>query len=237
VADDTELAKLYGFPENLDRPWVKVNFISSADGAVSVSGRSAGLSDENDKKVFLLGRKLADVVLVGAGTALVERYRGVQRDEVPDDWRVAHGLTPVPPVAVVTRRCSIDPTSGLLTDTQVPPIILTTEAAPERRRAALVDAGAEVIIAGERDVDPKAALDVLDAKGFRRVCCEGGPQLFGSLIAADLVDELCLSVAPVLTGGDARRIAVGPAPDAPVRLKLASVLHADNLLMLRYLRD
>jgi 5-amino-6-(5-phosphoribosylamino)uracil reductase len=137
---------------------------------------------------------------------------------------------------VVSRRCSIDPSSPLVTDTQVPPIVFTTDSAPEQRRAALTDAGADVLVAGDLDVDLKAALDVLDERGLRRVCCEGGPQLFGSLIAADLVDELCLSISPMLTSGDARRIAVGPGPEAPIPLTLDTVLHADSLLLLRYLR-
>lgn len=236
MADDTELARLYAFPEVLDRPFVKVNFISSADGAVSVAGRSGGLSDPNDKRVFKLGRTQADVVLVGAGTALVERYRGVRRKEIDPTWRTAQGLAPVPLIAVVTRRCSIDPSSPLLTETEVAPIILTTEAAPAHRRAELATAGADVVLAGEADVDPVAALAALDERGLRRVCCEGGPQLFGTLIAADLVDDLCLSIAPMLTSGDARRIAVGPGVDTPIALSLVSVLRGGDMLLLRYLR-
>ena len=78
VLDDTDLIRLYDFPPDLDRPWVKANFVSSVDGAVSLGGRSGGLSDTNDKKIFRLGRALADVVLVGANTAMIERYRPVR---------------------------------------------------------------------------------------------------------------------------------------------------------------
>lgn len=237
MADDTELARIYAFPESLDRPFVKVNFISSADGAVSVAGRSGGLSDPNDKRVFKLGRTQADVILVGAGTALVERYRGVRRKEIDAGWRAAQGLAPVPPIAVVTRRCSIDPSSPLVTDTEVAPIILTTETAPAHRRAELAEAGADVVLTGEADVDPKAALAALTARGLHRVCCEGGPHLFGTLIAADLVDDLCLSISPLLTSGDAGRIATGPAADTPIALSLVSVLRGGDMLLLRYLRE
>lgn len=237
VADDTELVQLYDFPRELDRPWVKVNFVGSADGAVSVGGRSKGLSDPNDKKVFHLGRALADVVLVGAHTALIERYRGVQPDELPSELRAGLGLAPVPPIAVVSRRASIEPTSPLITGAAAPTIVFTAESVPAHRRTALTDAGADVVVVGDDEVDLTDVLAELDRRTLRRVCCEGGPILFGSLIAADLVDELDLSIAPLLAGGDSSRIATGPLPVEPVRLRLASVLHADDLLLLRYLRN
>jgi 5-amino-6-(5-phosphoribosylamino)uracil reductase len=234
--DDEALIRLYDFPPDLARPWVKVNFISSADGAVTVGGRSGGLSDANDKKIFQLGRTLADVILVGASTALIERYRGVRPDELRATQRVERGMAPVPPIAVVTRRCTVPPDSPLVTDAIAPTIVFTAASAPTDRRTALADAGADVVLAGDDDVDLVAVLADLDRRGLRRVCCEGGPHLFGSLIVAGLVDELDLSVAPLLAAGDASRIAVGPLPAEPTRLRLASVLHADNMLLLRYLR-
>jgi 5-amino-6-(5-phosphoribosylamino)uracil reductase len=137
---------------------------------------------------------------------------------------------------VVTRQCSVLPTSPLLTETEVTPIIYTAESADPDRRAALAAAGASVVVAGRDDVDLAAVVADLDQRGLRRVDCEGGPRLLGSLIAAELVDELCLSVAPLLTSGDSSRIAVGQLPAAPARLRLASILHGDGLLMLRYIR-
>src|SRR5215469_3532160 len=102
AVSDSDLVRLYDFPPGVDRPWVKVNFISSADGAVSLGGRSGGLGDENDKRVFQLGRSLADVVLVGANTAVVEHYKSVQPGGMPTELRAELGLAPVPPIAVVT---------------------------------------------------------------------------------------------------------------------------------------
>jgi 5-amino-6-(5-phosphoribosylamino)uracil reductase len=236
VADDADLVPLYDFPPDLDRPWVKVNFVSSVDGAVSLGGRSGGLSDPNDKKIFRLGRALADVVLVGARTALIERYRGVRPGEVPADLRAKLGLAAVPTIAVVTRSCSLEPHSDLIAKPLVPTIVFTTDAAPQERRSALADAGAQVVVAGDDDVDLTEVVAELDRRALRRVCCEGGPQLFGSLITDGLVDELDLSVAPLLVGGDAGRIAHGHLPADPTRLRLASVLHADDQLLLRYVR-
>ena len=234
--DDDALARLYDFPPALDRPWVKMNFISSADGAVSVNGRSAGLSDPDDKRIFRLGRTLGDVILVGAGTALIERYRGVKPREIDANRRAALGLAPVPPIAVVSRRCTVLPDSPLVTDTIAPTVVFTTETAPAQRKAVLADAGADVVMAGDDDVDLAGVIAELDRRRLRRVACEGGPTLFGSLIAAGLVDELDLSVAPLLAAGDATRIAHGPLPAAPLSMRLASVLHGNDMLMLRYLR-
>ncbi|WP_367139141.1 pyrimidine reductase family protein [Saccharothrix sp. HUAS TT1] len=231
---DDELEQLYDYPDGLDRPWVQVNFVSSVDGAVSVAGRSAGLGNEADRKVFMLGRDLCDVVLVGAGTALVEGYHGVKAGEVRASRRARLGLAPVPPIAVVTGRCSIEPTSTLLTSTSVPPIVLTTAAAPRERRDALLAAGADVVVVGEESVSMDLALAALDERGLRRVDCEGGPRVLGALIDADLVDVLCVTFSPLLAGGDAGRIATGPLPPAPRSLELRSVLHHESALLLRY---
>jgi riboflavin biosynthesis pyrimidine reductase len=233
VTDD-DLARLYGFPENLDRPWVQVNFVSSADGAVTLDDRSEGLSHPADKRIFLLGRDLADVVLVGAGTARAEGYRGARTNPERQARRAALGLSELPPIAVVTGSARIDPESALFTDTKVPPIVITTASAPEDRRAALAEAGADVLVAGEQMIDLTAALKELSARGLRRIDCEGGPHLFGELIAEDLVDQLCLTVAPVLAGAGADRIAMGRTTSEARRLDLASILLEDGFTMVRY---
>ncbi|GAA3361268.1 pyrimidine reductase family protein [Saccharopolyspora gregorii] len=230
-----EIEAFYDFPSDLARPWLRTNFVSSLDGAVSVRGSSRGLSSPADQLALALIRDLSDVVLVGAGTALTEGYHGVQRHEVDADRRARFGLSEVPPIAVVTARCSLEPDSPLLTDTVVPPIVLTCASAPEARRIALADAGADVVVAGDRTVDLAAALTELAARGLLRIGCEGGPHLFGDLLAADLVDELCLTVSPLLAGGGAGRIAAGPGLPDPHRMRLLSVLRAEeSLLLLRY---
>ncbi|MET9231836.1 dihydrofolate reductase family protein [Lentzea sp. NPDC003310] len=211
---DTALATLYGYPD--DRTWVTANFVSSVDGAVSVDGRSGGLGSPADRKIYLLGRELADVVLVGSSTVLAEGYRGARRAK------------PLP-IAVVTARGSLTPDLPLFTDTAVPPIVITTEA------ARMPSLPADVIIAGETEVDLRVAVTELASRGLHRINLEGGPRLFGSMVAEGLVDGLNLTVAPVLAVGDAGRIAHGPVVP-PVDLALASVLRADDVLLLRYQR-
>ncbi|MTD53939.1 pyrimidine reductase family protein [Amycolatopsis pithecellobii] len=232
VSDD-DLERIYGFPAGLDRPWVQVNFVSSADGAATIGDVSEGLSHPADKRIFLLSRDLADVVLVGAGTARSENYRGARTNPERQARRKKLGLSQLPPIAVVSGRAQLDPASPLFTDTRVPPIVITTESAPQDRRAALADAGADILIAGEQMIDLTAALKELAARGLHRIDCEGGPHLFGELIAEDLVDQLCLTVAPLLAGPGAARIAEGRMAETR-RLELGSILIEDGYTMFRY---
>jgi 5-amino-6-(5-phosphoribosylamino)uracil reductase len=234
---DAELEDLYAYPPELTKPWVQVNFVSSADGAVTVEGRSNGLSGPGDKLIFALGRDLADVVLVGAGTARAERYQGVKHTEVRTQRRARLGLAPVPPIAVVTASANLDPESPLIAGAEVPTIVFTCADAPIDRRKALADAGADVVIAGEDTVDVRALHAELGERGLPRVCCEGGPTLFGELVSTGLVDQLCLTVAPLLAGGGAGRIVSGSPVTAGLALSIESVLRDDDgFLMLRYRR-
>lgn len=236
--DREALAALYAHPEGPD-PWVRVNFVASADGAVAVDGVSGGLHAPGDADLFGLLRELADVVLVGAGTARVEGYRGARTTPQREARRRVRGQAPVPPIAVVSTRGLLDPAAGLFTDTSVPPLVLTAAAAADDTRRSLAPSGAEVVAVSGDDptvTDPDAVVAALAARGLTRVLCEGGPALFGSLLAADRVDELCLSVAPQLVGGGPQRIAAGPRLPVPRTLHLVSVVGHEDGLMLRYRR-
>ena len=193
-ADPVDLAEHYAYPDDLTAPHVRVNFVASADGAVTVDGRSGGLGNDADRRVFGALRELADVVLVGAGTVRSEDYGGARKP--------TRGAATPPPIAVVTGSADLDPGARLFTDTAVAPIVLTGPDAPADRLAALRAAGADVVVLDP--LSPAAVLDELGRRGLHRVLCEGGPRLFGDLVGADLVDELCLTVAPVLAAGDGR---------------------------------
>ena len=201
---------------------VRANFVASADGSVSLEGKSGTLGNAADRELFHLLRAMSDVVLVGAGTARVENYGGAR--EV--DGRV-------PPIAVVSRSLDLDPQARLFTDTRVPPIVLTCSAAPADRRERLADV-ADLVVAGDSDVDMQLALDALADRGLRHVECEGGPHLLGWLVAAGLLDELCLTIAPVIAGGTAGRIVSGLDSQVADRLRLLHVLEEDGYLFLRY---
>ncbi|MFP5021160.1 dihydrofolate reductase family protein [Pseudonocardia phyllosphaerae] len=228
----TDLENLYAYPD--DRMRVCVNFVSSADGAVEVEGSSAGLSTPPDRAVLDLGTDLADVVLVAGGTATAEGFTGVEHNDRMDDRRRRFGLSELPSTAVVTSTGnSLDPSAPVLTDTVIPTIVLTSEAAPQDLRKQWADAGADVVVTGEQGVDLAVALAELERRGLRRVNCMGGPSLFGSLAEAGLVDELRLTLAPFLVSGEAGRIAHGAGMD-PARLELLSVVTGDDTLLMRY---
>ena len=236
---EPDLAQLYAYPAG-GTAWVRANMVASADGAAAIDGRSGGLAGAADHLVFGLLRAMADVILVGAGTVRAEAYRPAR---VAQRWAgLRAGRPPSPPIAVVTRSLELDPAGPLLTGAPAHSrtIVITTQAAPARRKADLAS-DAEVIIAGQDHVDLSAAIGALAAAGYRRILTEGGPHLLGEIAGAGLIDELCLTVSPLLAGTGAGRIirAVGPlaGPDGTGRgrLSLAHVLEDQGNLLCRYL--
>ena len=217
-----------------DRPALRVNFVSSLDGAVTVDGFSAGLSGPGDKLIFGALRMVCDALVVAAGTIRAERYDALRLDAARRDWRRGNGLAEYPLMVVVTRSLDLDPAQEIFSDAPIRPIVITSAAAPADRRAALAGV-AEILTAGEREVDLAAAFAQLHARGATQLLSEGGPHLLGAMIAADLVDELCLTVSPLLAGGTAGRIATGP-PGPPRSMALRHVLAEDDMLFFKYAR-
>ncbi|MGC4787553.1 pyrimidine reductase family protein [Micromonospora sp. DT178] len=229
--DDAALTALY---DRSDRPHLRVNFVTSVDGGVSVDGYSAGLSGEPDKRVFGLLRMLCDALVVAAGTLRHEGYRAVRLNERRRAWRREHGLPEYPTLVVVSGSLDLDPAQAAFADAPVRPVVLT-------RADSVAPPGltgvADVVRCGDDRVDLAAGLAELRRRGLGQVLCEGGPHLFGALTAANLVDEVCLTVAPLLAGAGPGRISAGDPSDVrhlPLRHVLAA---ADGVLMLRYARD
>lgn len=214
-----------------DAPVLRVNFVSSVDGAVTHDGRSGGLSDEADKRHFELLRRVCDVVLVGAGTVRDEGYGPMRVSEESACWRVANGLPEHPVFALVSGSLDLDPESRIFTDAPVRPIIFTTSRGAHRA-AAFADL-ADVVVAGNDRVPGPDIVSALHERSLRNVLCEGGPDLFGSMLADGVVDELFLTVNPTLEAGDARRISAGELAE-PAHLALASILSSESTLLLRY---
>lgn len=212
---------------------LRANMVTSADGSATLGGRSGGLSGPADKMLFTVLRSLADVILVGAGTTRAEKYRLAQPRALWAGLRPA-GAPPLPPVAVVSASLDLSGCERLL---EAPPgpsqtIVITTAAAPAERRAALAGR-ARLIEAGDKRVDPAAAVAGLHGLGYTRILTEGGPVLLSQLTAAGLVSELCVTLSPLLAGGDGPRILSGPK--AGPALRLAHVLADGDVLLCRYL--
>jgi riboflavin biosynthesis pyrimidine reductase len=227
--DDDGLVEAYRLPAGRS---LRVDFVASLDGSVTVEGRSGGLGSPGDKRVFRTLRALADVVLVGHGTAAAEGYRPVDTDPHVAGLRTALGRPASVPIAVVSRRASLEPGDRLAVPST---ILVTCAAAGTGRRAALADAGVTVLVCGDDDVDLPAALDALADRGLAQVLCEGGPALLSAALTAGVVDELDLSIAPALVGSPDRLLA-GVLRDV-VRPRLLQVLEEDGVLFTRYAID
>lgn len=207
--------ELYAYPDT-DRPWLRTNFVCTVDGAAhDAEGVTASLGGDPDHEVFQLLRRLADVVMVGAGTARIEKYR----------------TSSSTPLALVSRRLDIP-------DNLVGPdlVVITPTDAPAERIASLRGAGVDVITHGEVEIDWTAVFEELMTRGWRKVLCEGGPTLHGDLVTLDLVDEVCLTVAPSMTSGDAPRIAHSRRP-VTRGMQLRHSVAVDGVLLTRWMRD
>ncbi|WP_424890529.1 pyrimidine reductase family protein [Streptomyces sp. XH2] len=235
-----ELAEAYAYPEAAGsggRAWLRANMVSSLDGAAHHEGRSQPLSSAADMRVFGTLRGLADAVVVGAETVRQEGYRPARAREAFAARRAALGQGPAPVIAIVSAGLDLDFTLPLFREPLVPTIVLTGADAPADRVAAAGAAGAEVLVAGEgRRVDPARVPEVLAARGLTRLLTEGGPRLLGQFAAAGVLDELCLTLAPLVAGGTADRIVNGPGIPVPERFVLASLLEEGGFLFSRYHR-
>ncbi len=209
---DDELARAYD-PQG--EPWLRVNFVSTADGAAQgTDGVSKSINNAADKRVFDALRRQADCLVVGAGTLRAEGY------DVPQL-----------PLVVVSRSAELPPT---LRDAPRGRVLMATVASADGLAAVQEELGADnVLVLGEDEIDLPALKAALAQRGWVDQLCEGGPSLFADLLAAGVVDELCWTIVPRLTGGDAVRIATGAEVDVPLRPVL--LLEQDGTLLGRWL--
>ncbi|RMI13175.1 dihydrofolate reductase family protein [Cellulomonas triticagri] len=214
---------------------VRANMIATLDGAAQgPDGRSRSINGPADWRVFRVMRAVADVVLVGAGTARAEQYTPLAVPADLREARAARGQAPDLALALVTA--SGDLPEGLR-GTDRPPYVVTVAANP-RLDALRADLGADrVLVTGETTVDLGAALDALAALGRTRVLAEGGPRLLTDLVRADLVDELCLTTSPLVVGGPGLRALGGTDWLDPRRARAAHLLHHDGMLLGRWTLD
>jgi len=236
--DDSRLVDLYAYPDGLQSCWVRGNMIASLDGGATDGGKAGGLAGAGDRAVFSLMRHAADVILVGASTVRIENYSGAQLPVAARQARQHRGQAEVPPIAVVTRSGNIDPNALLFTRTEVPPLILTTSRFHNdaRRRLGSV---AEVIDASgpePESVDNATVLKILAERGLYRVLTEGGPLLLGALIEEGLLDELCLTIAPILVGGGSKRIVTGMGSVHTTMRRTHLLTDDDGYLYSRYVK-
>lgn len=203
-----ELRELYA---PVRTPWLRVNFVSTLDGAVTGNdGTSKSIHDDADQRVFRALRQAADCLIVGAGTLREEGY--------------GH---PSLPLVVVTRSGEVPPTLRDAPDGTV--LMATTSTAPRLDEAREILGADRVLTLGEYAVDLVALKQALAERGWRDQLCEGGPHLFGAMLAAGVVDELCLTWVPRLVGGDHLRVLAGLAVDVDLEPRL--LLEQDGTIL------
>ena len=251
--DDDGLRRLYAYPDAAypdaaspdaaepDSPArlvLRGNAITSLDGGATTGGTSGGLGGAGDRRLFAVLRELADVIIVGAGTARAEGYRGARLSAAARQRRRQRGQSEVPPIALVTRSGVLEHDLPVLADSEVAPMVLTCSENVDGARSRLGGA-AEAIdcsAADPTEVDLSVALRRLAERGLLRALTEGGPSLLGSFVAGGLLDELCLTSAPVLVAGPAVRIAAG-SEEVLSRMRRAHVMADDDgYLYARYVR-
>jgi riboflavin biosynthesis pyrimidine reductase len=217
--------------------WVMAHMVTGLDGCAAVQGRVGVLSTPPDKALFADMRTLADVVLVGAGTVRDEGYGPVRLSAERSAARVSRGLAPAPPLAVVSRSLDLDWDARAFTaaPAHARTLVVTCESAPPDQLARARQV-ADVVVAGDEAVEPDLLVAHFASRGRHTVLCEGGPRLLGELVLAGVVDELCLTVSPMM-GGDPLPVAVFPAGSAITGFRLGHVLRDGDSLFLRYERE
>ena len=213
------------------RPYLVLNMVASADGKATFDGRTRGLSSPADRQVFHHLRTQADAVMVGAGTLRAERYGRMVREPALREKRRREGLSPEPLACVVSGRLDLPHDLPLLADPESRVVVLTAS------HASVLEAAAQVEYV--REVRDALELSPLLGRlrrelGVRSILCEGGPTLNSSLLREGLVDELFLTVSPMLVGGAGGiTIVAGEPLPAPVALELVSLLESDSHLFAR----
>jgi riboflavin-specific deaminase-like protein len=236
--EDLALDELYAgltLPPGSDRASVALGMVSSLDGAAALAGVTAELGGDADRVAFRRLRAACDAVLVGAGTVRDEDYGPLRGSDDRQRDRRARGLAAVPRLVIVTGRLALEPGHRVFSDPGARPTVVTSRRAPQEAASRLA-AVADVVRVGDDAVDLDALLHHLAAEGVRRVLCEGGPSLNAALLAADLVDEVFLTVAPIALGGAAPRIATGRDDGAVRAFALVSLHEHASELLLRYRR-
>ncbi len=236
---DADIAAIYEWPRAKDTAWLRMNFAASIDGALTDGhGLSAGVSSADDKRVFALLRATCDAVLVGAGTARAEGYRPVKVRDSMLGLRKGLGLTTPPRLVIFSNRASLDPASSAFAEAAENPqtVVITSVNADPVKVAALREV-ATVIAVGEHSVDLVAARERLLDMGMRRLLCEGGPTLFGNMLTAGIVDDLCLTTSPLISGQstESRTTLTGRSALATKHnASLVSLVQANDSLLARW---
>ncbi|NDA58995.1 MAG: pyrimidine reductase family protein [Actinobacteria bacterium] len=233
-----DLAALYPWPEG---PWLRSMMVMTLDGAtVGPDGLSGSISGAADKRVFMETRRLSDAIVVGAGTIRAERYRPMVAKPEWQDARADAGLARAVQVVIVSGRLDLPWDEPLFSDSTLPVIVVTSESA-DTRQLAVANDHAQVWQIGATSVDLRAMVTALHERGLRRLVCEGGEALLDGLVREELVDEMDVTISPMLAGAgylaDPGAEARLPGTNDLSRFSLAHQFVEDEFTFCRFVRE
>jgi len=212
-----------------ERPYVVLNFVTTLDGRAAIQGRSGPIGSDVDSELLQRLRTRVDAVMIGAGTMRAERYGRMVPNPEFRAWRERVGLAHDPLAVIVSNRLELPWDAPLFTDGGGRVVIFTASQDPAPQTKTPV-----TVVSHEGGVELDRALEYLRTeRGIRALLCEGGPILHGRLREGGIADELFLTIAPKLAGGEAPRILEGALPDV-IDMQLAWLLESHGELFARY---
>ena len=213
-----------------EAPYLLLNMIATLDGRAAQGGSTRSLGGSADLEMLLELRVLADAVMIGSGTLRAEGYGRLMRSAERRARRTAAGLAADPPAVVISRNLDLPWEAALFDAAEQPVLIYTRE-----RRARPPQTAAPIEVIALAALEPAAVLADLRRRGIAVLVCEGGPMLNAWLLAGGVVDELFLTLTPVLSGDEGEpTILGGPTLVPPVDARLEWVLRHGSDLFLRY---
>jgi riboflavin-specific deaminase-like protein len=221
-----------------ERPYLVLNMVSTVDGRIAIAGRSGAIGNDADRELFHGLRTQADAVMAGAGTVRTERYGRLVRSPERRERRALSGLAADPLAIVVSARFDLPPDLPLLQSPESTVVVLTAadrEPSPVPAQVEVERGPASRAADGRDALVMRPLLERLRAQhGVRSIVCEGGPRLNDGLLREGLVDELWMSLAPKIAGGNEPTLVVGAGFTPPKELELVSLLESEDHLFLRY---
>jgi riboflavin-specific deaminase-like protein len=212
-----------------DRPYLALNFATTLDGRAAISGRSGGIGSDTDSEMLQRLRTRVDAVMIGAGTMRAERYGRMVSDPDFRSYRERSGLAQDPLGVIVSNRFELPWDAGLFTNGGGQVVIFTASEEEPPETATPV-----TVVRHPDGVELDRALAwLLEERDIKSILCEGGPTLHGRLREGGLADELFLTIAPKIAGGESPRILEGALPDVD-QVKLAWLLESKGELFARY---